>query len=65
MHRIFVQEVLTKWLQFLEKWEHRYSDNHESQILLNIHRILKELINRSSFISGSYPITQLKDLPHF
>ena len=42
-HRSFVQEVSAKWLQFLEKWEHRYSDNHEAQILLNIHRILKEV----------------------
>jgi len=43
MHQKFIQEVKAKWYQFLEKWEHRYSDDHESQILLIIHRKLKEL----------------------
>jgi transcriptional regulator with XRE-family HTH domain len=46
MHSNFVQEVTTKWLLFLEQWENKYSDNHESQIVLNIHRILKELITQ-------------------
>ncbi len=43
MYQKFAQDVKAKWYPFLEKWEHRYSDAHESQILLIIHQKLKEL----------------------
>jgi transcriptional regulator with XRE-family HTH domain len=49
-HKKFSQEVLAKWLQFLENWEHRNLNNHESQILLNMHQILREIIKQERFI---------------